>query len=143
MSPGQIAYGTCRRKFKQHAFELAVLINAAFAGLDYLIDSRSGERSSIGEQVAPFDSIWSIFYVLAAVMVVTGICRETQRFRVAGLSMFMCGALMQFVAAVSITPLELRDTTYLVFAAAAFFRANEAARTVIPRRTHDSGPATT
>ena len=139
MSPGQIEYGSFVRKLGLHSFELAAVWAFALSGFNYLVDGNAGIRSSIGEQVAPFDIIWSIFYVVSALAVSFGISRETQRFRVAGLSVLACGAFMQFVAAVSITPIESRDFIYLIYVLAAGCRAHKAALTVIPRgRGHDS-----
>lgn len=133
MSPGQIEYGNAVRKLSQHSFELAALWAFALSGLNYLFDQEAGDRSEIGEQLPPFDIIWSGFYIFGAIMVTYGIFRESQRFRVAGLSLFTFGSLMHFVAAVSISPTEPRDFIYLVFSAAAGCRAHKAARTVIPR----------
>lgn len=130
--PGQIARGGALPKLRLHIFELASAIGWALVGFNYLVNSSAGDRSPIGMSVHPFDYVWSTMYVVAMPLIVAGIARESQRFRVAGLTLLGTGLFMQFIAAVGATPLETRDLVYLCYSIACLLRGLIAAETVRP-----------
>lgn len=105
-----------------HVFELAVALAWALIGLAYLIDPTVIERSPVGRMVHPYDLAWSIGYLIACPLIVTGVLfpRE-RRLRVAGLAILKTGLVMHGIAALSFDAAP-RAFVYFVFAGACLLR---------------------
>lgn len=131
--PGQIAGGGLKEKLRLHIFEYVTAAVFCLVGINYLTDtSGAGTRSSIGEAMHPFDVTWSLFYIAAAPFIIFGLTKEKQNLRIAGLNLLGVGLTMQFIAAITTTPLEPRDFAFLLYAVACFLRAYLAIQNVKP-----------
>jgi hypothetical protein len=130
--PGQIAEGGIFSKLWVHSFELASAVACALIGINYLVDSQAGVRSSIGQNLHPFDRVWTTMYVVAMPMIIYGVFSKSQNFRVAGLLMLGTGLFMNFIAALAYKPFEPRDFVFLCYSVACFLRGLVAADTVKP-----------
>lgn len=133
VTPGRIHDGPWHQKVVAHILEIGVAVAWGITGLNYLLDRRSGIRSTIGESLPNYDIWWSACYVLAALMIVAGIFKRTQRVRVAGLILLASGLIMQGIASLAVTPLEIRDFMYFVYATVALIHAYTGFRDAIPK----------
>jgi hypothetical protein len=112
-----------RGRLRQHIFELATAGAWMLTGITYLTSPNTAVHSSVGRPVHPFDTIWSILYVIGAVGTFIGVFRPLPALRVAGLTVLGTGLVMQTYAAASFA-LQPRVLAPAVYAVACFARSS-------------------
>lgn len=94
--------GATRRWHKRyvvaHAFEAALGIAAAVAGVVYFIDPASLHQTSIGHNLQGLAFAWSALYFLGGLLMVGGLFVGSLRMELAGLCLFIPAMLTQGVA---------------------------------------------
>lgn len=130
-----------RDRLRDHAFELAVMAAFLLVGLALLTDpAQAATRSPIGREVAGWTMAWALMYVIGCPTNIAGVVRRSPRMRVAGLALASGGMLMQFVAAVTYSPTDLRVWCYVLFGMACMLRAHVVAMTCRRTCRHDPAP---
>lgn len=124
---GLIPQPTSSDRFRDHAFELAVMVAFLFVGLALLLVPGAAERSPVGRTLEGWQPVWATLYVIGCPTTIVGLFRGSARLRVAGLALAGGGMVMQGVAAVTFAPRDPRTFSYLVFAVACILRAHAAA----------------
>lgn len=125
-----------RGRFRAYIFELATAVVYMLVGVTNIISPQAAVHTSVGRTVPPFDTVWSLLYMLGAACVVTGILKPFPALRVAGLTLLGTGLLMQTAAALTFA-VQPRAFSPFVYAAACFARAYMVSRLII--RTNSRG----
>lgn len=112
-----------RGRIRAYVFELAAGLGYMFVGISFLLDpQQAAAHSTIGRQIPPFDTIWSVMEVLGGVMMIAGVLKPLPRLRVAGL-LILGTALTMRVTAGLLTAAQIGIAFHGVFALACFLRA--------------------
>lgn len=122
-----------RARVVRHLFEIAVAVAWTLIGATYLVDGSAITRSVVGESVAPFDTIWAVFYVVGGPLALYGVLFLAVRVRVGGLILLGTGLIMQGLAAAYVQPADPRWMNFFIFAGACLSRAHLLTR-ITPRR---------
>lgn len=125
-----------RGRARAYVFELATAAAWISVGITSLINpATSAAHSQVGRRVEPYYSIWSVLYVVAGVMILSGVLKPMPALRVAGLVLMGAGLLMQTVAAASFA-LEPRVAAPLIYAVACYARALMITKLIVRLKRH-------
>ena len=114
-------------RFFANVLELGVALVWALIGLTYVLDPEAETRSPVGSDAQPYDTIWSVFYLLALPFIWGGVIKLKPHWRVAGLLLLCSGLVIQGAVVVQHATIdslwEPRTLVYWVYAVAVGLRA--------------------
>lgn len=110
------------QRFIVHGFETAVAVAWFLVGISYIVNpGYTAVHSTIGRDLAYWQWIWSVMYVVAGPAVIYGLYWRKVEFRIAGLLLLASGLSIQFVAACTVV-IQVRTFTFLTYALVCYLK---------------------
>lgn len=100
--------------FAAAAFEISIVMSCFFRGISYFTVDEHGVRSIIGQNVGPWDMIWSLMFIACTPVVMYAIFKPNVHLRVLGLMVLGIALTMAFAAGAAINPDDPRNLANLL-----------------------------
>jgi hypothetical protein len=108
--------------FAAAAFEVGIVMSSFFRGISYFTVDDFATRSIQGQDLGPWDTVWSLMFLICAPIIFYAISKPNINVRVFGLFLLGTALTMSSVAVISVHPLDGRSYASLFPGLACFLK---------------------